>query len=261
MDLEKTLEILNTAYFSEHPDEAQVLSELPRLLRNVKFFVDVGASLGQFTKLASDCIDGRVLAVEADPFRFKHLQANCSAWSKPNVNIEVVHGAVGDRDGLTTFQVTNSQVSGAVTRHGLVHLNPALRAEVVWQETEVPACTLDSLCADSVPDFVKIDVEGAELRALMGATRILATGRTTWLIELHEFGPDEELPTASVPRYMRNFGYTEVSCYGKSLFVRDGWRTVPGLMLRTLWHRTFANAKRFSRSVVASTRYLPTKRT
>jgi hypothetical protein len=35
------------------------------------------------------------------------------------------------------------------------------------------------------PDFVKVDVEGADIQAMWGAVRLLAEARSRWLIELH----------------------------------------------------------------------------
>ena len=50
----------------------------------------------------------------------------------------------------------------------------------------VPCQTLDSLAAEyGMPDLVKIDTEGHELKILHGAVDVLAKGTTGWLIEFH----------------------------------------------------------------------------
>jgi len=62
--------MLQQAYFSDHPDEEDVLACLPALLQGVRHFVDIGASLGQFTFHASKVmLGGRLDAFEADPIR------------------------------------------------------------------------------------------------------------------------------------------------------------------------------------------------
>ena len=47
---------------------------------------------------------------------------------------------------------------------------------------------LDGLLEEGVipvPDLVKMDVEGAEASVLEGSARILAAGRTVWLVAVH----------------------------------------------------------------------------
>ena len=51
------------------------------------------------------------------------------------------------------------------------------------------------------PDFIKMDIEGADADALAGAERVLKEARPTWLIELH--GPDCE---RGVRRILRRHG-------------------------------------------------------
>lgn len=56
-----------------------------------------------------------------------------------------------------------------------------LHAAVLSTE-EIPCATLDSLISDDeLVDFLKIDVEGAELRVLRGADRLLSSGRTFFI--------------------------------------------------------------------------------
>ena len=50
MDKDKIYEELGRAYFSDDPHERQVLRHLPRLLRDGALYIDVGASLGQYTR-------------------------------------------------------------------------------------------------------------------------------------------------------------------------------------------------------------------
>jgi hypothetical protein len=68
--------------------------------------------------------------------------------------------------------------------------------------------TLDSLFPDTPPDFVKMDIEGAELMAFRGAERILKAGRTTFLVELHDFtGPNGEAIPEAVRSILSRHGY------------------------------------------------------
>ncbi|MEI6342274.1 MAG: FkbM family methyltransferase [Verrucomicrobiota bacterium] len=129
-------EIINTlskAYFSDNPHEREVMALMPRLLRGVKLFVDVGASLGQFTKAASQCLrGGRIVAVEADPLRARELERSCKEWAAASGNsIQAVHGAASNESGIIMFQITNSSVSGGLFKHGLDHLSEESRRNVI----------------------------------------------------------------------------------------------------------------------------------
>lgn len=230
MDKKSIIGVLNHAYFSEHPDEEEALRALPYLIKNCRSFVDVGASLGQYTKLASFTIkNARIVAIEADPLRFEELEKNCQKWSSvTGNNITAKHLAISSSTGAIKFQITNSMVSGALYKNDLSHLDSATRNAVNWQEIEVRSQTMDSLFENYVPDFVKMDIEGAEYLALQGAKGLLAKGKTSWLIELHNFtGEGGGNIPKMVITLMKQYGYGGVDFYGKVLFVREPWRRYP----------------------------------
>lgn len=221
-DERAVIEELQQAYFSPDPHEEAVLRAIRPILRRSRFFVDVGASLGQFTKFASEIMAaGRVLAVEADPLRARELEAGCARWqSHSRARLDVVHAAVTDEDGATRLSITDSAVSGGLFRHSLDHLRPGVAERVRWREVNVPARRLDSLCHGAVPDLVKIDVEGAELRVLRGADEIIRRGATLFLVELHPWAdPDGQSSPADVIAFMGGRGYRALPLAGKTLFV------------------------------------------
>ena len=49
MELQELYKIWNDQYFGENMHEKEVINALPYLLRNAEVFVDVGASIGQYT--------------------------------------------------------------------------------------------------------------------------------------------------------------------------------------------------------------------
>lgn len=49
MEKEQAYQELNKAYFSEEMHEKSVIERLPELLASAKLFIDIGASLGQYT--------------------------------------------------------------------------------------------------------------------------------------------------------------------------------------------------------------------
>ena len=216
MDKSEILAILNSAYFSAEPHEKETLDRLPLLLEGARVFVDVGASLGQYTQAASRLLrGGRILAVEADPLRHEELVRNCARWADESGNrISAVFAAASDADGDTAFFVTHSNVSGGLFPHPITH------QAVTWDEIRVPARSLDSLCEGFEPDLVKIDVEGGELRVLQGCRRLLAARKVVFLVELHGWvDPQGRTIPRAVLDLMRGYGYARAPFHGQTLFV------------------------------------------
>ena len=215
MERQALIDTLNRAYFSEERHERALLDRLPRLLAGVRVFVDVGASLGQYTYFASRVLrDARIVAVEADPVRFEELARNAATWARETGNaIHAVHAAVTDVSGPVRFLSTGSDVSGGLFAHPVSGDAPA------WTEIEVPGVRLDDLLADASPDFVKVDVEGAELRVLGGARRILAEARARWLLEVHGWkDPSTGAGSEDVFRRLEAHGYRAARLHGHELF-------------------------------------------
>jgi hypothetical protein len=88
------------------------------------------------------------------------------------------------------------------------------------QEIAVEATTLDGACARfGRPDFIKMDIEGGEVRALRGASHTLRHLRPGWLIELH--GSEAEREVKSL---LEEAGYAFFDLRGLAL---NPGRTLP----------------------------------
>jgi FkbM family methyltransferase len=70
---------------------------------------------------------------------------------------------------------------------GSMYIEQADTARRRGQSMPVPTITLDTLAKQVglTPDFLKVDVEGAELRTLRGAAEIIGAGKTRVMIEMH----------------------------------------------------------------------------
>lgn len=228
---------LNKAYFSEECDEKEVIKHLPELLQDVKVFVDIGASLGQYTFHANKYMKkGQIFAIEADPIRFEKLQLNCEEWQKMSTNkLVAINAAVSDRDDQIKFHITNSSVSGGLFRHSLNHLTENDRAKVQWEEISIDSYRLDTLFKDTNPDFIKMDVEGTEWRALKGSQSLLINDNVSFLIELHSWGDsDKQGKPDQVIKFMKSYGYNSQNFYGKTLFhkkTHSGFKSIIGLQV------------------------------
>lgn len=119
--------------------------------------VDVGANVGTILEqIVRAAPAGQHIAYEPVPFLADDL-------SSKYPTVDVRRKATSDEVGEASFTI----VPGAHSRSGLQAMNDATGELITVEVT-----TLDSDIKEKV-DFLKIDVEGAELETLRGARRIL----------------------------------------------------------------------------------------
>jgi FkbM family methyltransferase len=146
-------------------------------LRPGSIIVDVGAGIGSeiltFSSIAGP--EGLVVAIEAQPWTFDFLQRNVEANRLSNVRIHQL--AVTDVNGTVGIE---SDTVGHLA-------NSIVRSTGRSDTEEVPASRLDDLLG-SVPtiDFLKMNIEGAEVDALRGAEQVLSRTRNVY-ISCHDF--------------------------------------------------------------------------
>jgi FkbM family methyltransferase len=146
------------------------------LVRPGAVFLDVGAHVGFYTLLASVLTGdgGRVFAFEPLPRNLEDLRRHLDMNGVRNVT--VFRAAVSDHPGEALFHEGPSSSSGRLDENG------AFVVDLV---------SLDDLLlrgAIPLPDFVKIDVEGAKWSVLEGARRLLTLGRPTIFLATHGSG-------------------------------------------------------------------------
>jgi FkbM family methyltransferase len=163
--------------------EPNEFSFLSRVLKPGMTFVDVGANIGLFTLYAASRVgsDGRVLAFEPSPREMACLRENVQLNGSDNVTLTAA--ALWDENAELELLVAPSGLSGHNTLGGFAYDTALERRE------RVRARRLDDILQEqqvSKVDVIKIDVEGAELRALRGMTQILETRHPWLLLELSD---------------------------------------------------------------------------
>jgi len=131
-------------------------------LSDSEVFVDAGAYNGDtfrsFTELTANKFE-HYWAFEPDPINYRALQNLIEHWPADlQAKVTCVEAAVGSSQKTILIEPTGT-VSSA-TGHGSV---------------EVPCVRLDDTLSGSSPTFLKLDIEGAEPDALIGARRIIET--------------------------------------------------------------------------------------
>jgi FkbM family methyltransferase len=139
--------------------------------------VDIGAAFGFYTILASKMIGpiGKVIAIEPQPESFHMLNSNIKLNKLSNV--KTLNYAVFSKE--TKLQLYSSY-----------SIIPERAGKNTLDFIEVDCNKLDNLILQTGKinevNWIKIDVEGAELEVLKGAANILSKGKDiSLLIEIH----------------------------------------------------------------------------
>ncbi len=171
---------------------------------------DIGAHVGLYTLLASRLVGpgGTVVAFEPLPRNLRYLREHLRINRIGNVR--VIDAAVSDRAGTSLFDQGHDSFSGHMSPDG------SLRVRTVG---------IDALIARGdvpIPDYIKIDVEGAERLVIDGARSTLATARPTLFLSVH--GPDLRRQCGEV---LRALGYALQAVGARRLETADQLLAAP----------------------------------
>lgn len=166
-------------YFYGDYDERYEAKMIRRLLDKGEIFWDIGANIGYFSLLAAAALQhtGQVVAFEPGQAAYARLLDNIAL--NPFRNIAPFNLAVTDRQGEAALYLAAGTADGGASLYGA-------GPEVTARES-CRTVALDGFAPSHAlpgPDFIKIDVEGAELFVLRGARQILAASRPLLLVEL-----------------------------------------------------------------------------
>jgi FkbM family methyltransferase len=171
--------------------------------------LDIGANVGFFTLLASRLVGdaGHVFAFEPLPRNLYYLERHVRLNELTNVHIEAV--AIAARSGNASFRTAPHASMGGLRDDG---------------NLQVVTASLDNLVAEDripTPDFIKMDIEGAESEALRGASKLLSGSPLTVVLSTHGY-EQHELCSA----FLKNVGFS-------LKLLRDGTADGDYLLLRT----------------------------
>jgi len=165
---------------------AQLMSVAGRFVVPGSTVWDIGSNVGVFAIAAAHKAgaNSKVLAVEPDPFLAHLVQRSVLHSDNRDLRISVLCQAISNSSGISRFVIaergrsTNAlEVSRRGTQSG-GHVPHRLMQYV-------PTTTLDSLRPHfGSPDFIKVDVEGAEALVLEGAEEVLSACRPVLYVEV-----------------------------------------------------------------------------
>ena len=135
-------------------------------------FYDVGANVGFYTLLASRLIGhGKVYAFEPLPANVRYLQRHLALNRTDNV--QVLELAISSETGTSFFQEEETRAMGRLQADGNCRVQTAALDSLLQEGTIAP------------PDYIKIDIEGAEYRALLGARTCFEKFRPKLFLATH----------------------------------------------------------------------------
>ena len=132
-----------------------------RSLEPGDLFVDVGANIGSYSILAGSCEGVNVLAFEPVPSTFSWLEKNISINTLDN-KVKAMNFGLAEKNGTVHFS-SNLDVRNHVLLENKENL-PSI---------EINVLTLDNVLEGKSPTIIKIDVEGFETHALIGAKDVI----------------------------------------------------------------------------------------
>lgn len=158
--------------------------------------LDIGANIGYNTMMFSDY--GPVVSFEPVFHKIVELNVKSNAL---RYGVQVIPCALSDEKTISTIHIPSRGCeSNTLVNYGgaSFNLGDDMRGEGINAYCE----RLDDIYTGT-PSFIKIDVEGHELKVLKGAEETLKKHTPTVLIEIHDFSEDNE-----VHKFMMSLGYS-----------------------------------------------------
>ncbi|MCB0005009.1 MAG: FkbM family methyltransferase [Anaerolineales bacterium] len=175
---------------------------IKRLATGRKLVFDVGANLGATSLVMSAVVDpaGQIYAFEASEAACRVIEENMRLNELAG-RVQVVNAVMLDKSGQVVDFFWDYTSGGASIISGyLGHKNPLQKASLA----------LDDFVEQKgiMPEFLKVDVEGAERLVLRGMARLLKNGQPTVFVELHSWEGQTVVDNASqILPFVNEIGY------------------------------------------------------
>jgi len=160
-----------------HPSEIRLTRYILNNLKKGDVIIDIGAHFGFYSLLASSLIgeNGRVFSIEGSKANYTVLAKNISS----NKNILGFNMACSNKDEAVSYfeyPVLYSEYNSMLTQQ---HEQSEWIKKYPPKQIEIEGKTLDTFVNENKvkPNFIKIDVEGAELMVIEGMSALLDSSK------------------------------------------------------------------------------------
>lgn len=174
---------------------------------------DIGANIGYYTLIAAHkATNGSVHSFEPVPVNFQALEKNISLNKLTNV--------IANACGISNVQSLEKYYVSSIDNSGMSGMKPA--ANFSGQVETIKTITLDDYSREhdlKRLDFIKIDIEGNELNALLGMNQVLEKFKPVIFIELvQEHLVKFDTNIAAVYSFLRSHDYAPYEIESTGVF-------------------------------------------
>jgi len=167
------------SFYASGQYEADSVMKMLDIIKDDDIVYDIGANMGYYSMAFSDCCK-QVYAFEPLP---KNLEIVEQHIAENNINnVDIFPYAITDEDKTLIF--TSSQGTASNT-----YKTDSETFQSASNTIEVEGKSLDNLVLNGEippPNFIKIDVEGAELDLLHGAEKVLLKYKPAVVVATHD---------------------------------------------------------------------------
>ncbi len=167
--------------------ERETIAFFAKIVAESQTVVELGGHIGFLTQYFSQLVGplGMVYVFEPGPNNLRYLNRNVAGLE----NVKVFENAVSNVSGTVSFFLDNltGQNNSLIPDYSVFAVNKEDAFTDVGTETvQVDAITLDEFAGQRKLniDFIKIDIEGAELYALQGMKQTLTRFRPALMVEV-----------------------------------------------------------------------------
>jgi len=195
---------MSAAYYFNGLSDWWEMCFLYDYLRPGDRFLDIGANVGIYSILAADLVgaEGHVDAFEPALIPSRRLQEAIQLNGLTG-RVTIHRLAVTDKTGHVEFGFSADDCQSHVRRIG----------EETGTSQSVPAVRLDEYCGENHYAMAKLDIEGHEPLALLGATEMLRQGNPPVMqIEMAGYSKLFGVSTAEFVQRLSDTGY-DCTCY------------------------------------------------
>ncbi len=195
--------------------EIETMSMFKRIIKPGFNLIEVGGHIGYITNFFSNLVqtNGSVYVFEPGTNNLPYLKENI----KDLTNVTLIEKAISDSNGTAKFYIENisGQNNSLLPDYGKLVLELSY-VKNIKKETEVETITLDSFCQTCgiSPDFIKIDIEGAELLAVQGMINLLKRNPPMLMIEITK-------NSKTVYEILRNLNYVLLTPTGEKIEISN----------------------------------------
>ena len=163
-------------YYGKLREENEI-AFFKKLLKKGDKVLEIGAHIGYITQVFESIVTdtGKVLAIEPSPFNSKLLKLNTKK------STEILPFAISDEIKKGNFYIdsyggfNNSIKKEHAEKRNIFFSKKQFSKVKPLKRIDINFKTIDSICIEKNfrPNFIKIDVEGAEYKVIKGALKIL----------------------------------------------------------------------------------------